>query len=189
MTQKTKRDALIVLGLLGVFVALSPRFMEMLGLGGSGPSVVVPTAVVVTPQPLAQPEPPRVEAPLVRPHYTAEAQAMRDPTVSLLPAEPSAQDATASLSNASQRQTETPRFPALVVHGIVWGTARPQALMNGGLYEVGDVVEGARILAIQRSGVTIEVGGIRTVVRPASASTLAKRVVGEGDRWDSQPRR
>ena len=167
MTTKTKRDALIVVGLLGVLAVLRPHLLPTLGVGGDAPTVV-PSAMVA-PAPAAAPEPqPPVEASPARPSYTAEAQATRDPMVSLLPAEPTTHDARAAGQTPSERKPGRPQLPALSVQGIVWGTARPQALINGGLYEVGDAVEGARILSIERSGVTIiEVGGTRTVLTPA----------------------
>ncbi|MFH1848195.1 MAG: hypothetical protein ABH825_03135 [Candidatus Omnitrophota bacterium] len=41
------------------------------------------------------------------------------------------------------------------VSAIVWGTDRPQTIINGELYEVGDVVKGAKITDIDKAGIHV----------------------------------
>jgi hypothetical protein len=175
--KKTTRELLIVLGLLGVLLTLLlPRLLPP---SGRGPSRQV---VASAPQVVVQPPPPIPT--VVRPSYTAEAAARRDPMVSLLPDQTQASEAVAegrtpparALRAGGSDGAPTPATVggALSVEGMVWGAARTQALINGTLYEVGDVVEGARILSIERAGVTVEVDGIR-------------HVVGQGQRGYPQP--
>ena len=190
MTQKTKREAFIVVVLLGLLIGLMRHAVAPAVRGGQ-PSVAAPAApdALATSQPISPPEP-RVETPRERPDYTAEAQARRDPMVSLLPSDAASHDATTTVQIPfGEQKPGAPQLPTLLVHGIVWGTARPQALINGGLYEIGDTVEGARIVSIERRGVTVEAGGTRAVLTLAPGPALAKRVVGQGDAWYSESQR
>ena len=51
--------------------------------------------------------------------------------------------------------------PKIVVTGVVWGGNFPQALMNGGVYKVGDTVKGtnAVVSSIDRNKVSVEYRG------------------------------
>ncbi|MBI5149676.1 MAG: hypothetical protein HZA28_02755 [Candidatus Omnitrophica bacterium] len=55
-----------------------------------------------------------------------------------------------------------PQMPALNIGGIVWNTQHPQAIVNGQIVGVGDLVAGVRIVDIQKTGVTVSAGD-RTV--------------------------
>lgn len=57
------------------------------------------------------------------------------------------------------RPVEEPVKPPLVLQGILWGTARPQAIINRKIVSVGDTMEGAKILAVSKEGVTISFEG------------------------------
>jgi hypothetical protein len=46
-------------------------------------------------------------------------------------------------------------LPELKVQGLIWGGNIPQAIINGNVVAVGDVVNEARIEAIDRSGITV----------------------------------
>ncbi len=54
----------------------------------------------------------------------------------------------------------------LQLQGIFWGVAKPQAIINRKACSVGDVVDGVKILAISRDGVTVSVDGKELLVRP-----------------------
>ena len=100
--------------------------------------------------------------------YTYTASKLRDPLVSLLPAEQVPQ-----LSAAQQPSVATaapPQAPTVTVHGMIWGGLRPQALIDGQLYKIGDVVQGARIVSITQEGVTVAIRKATFLLRPAPAS-------------------
>jgi len=60
------------------------------------------------------------------------------------------QDAGAVVSGAQKKP-----LPALTVQGVVWGGIFPQAIINNKVVKVGDIIEGVRILAIDKEGITI----------------------------------
>lgn len=57
------------------------------------------------------------------------------------------------------REEEPVKPPPLVLQGVLWGTARPQAIINRKIVSVGDTLEGAKILAVSKEGVTISFEG------------------------------
>jgi hypothetical protein len=101
-------------------------------------------------QQLASVNAPAVAAPASAPAYTAFDR--RDPFKSYLP-KPAAPD---SQPGAAAVKAPPPPPPQLRVEGLLWGDSQPKAIINGKLYQVDDRVQGVRILAISRAGVTIE---------------------------------
>ncbi|MBI5415742.1 MAG: hypothetical protein HZA29_02900 [Candidatus Omnitrophica bacterium] len=57
-----------------------------------------------------------------------------------------------------QRQVVEPPMPALNIGGVVWNTRRPQAIVNGRIVGLGDVVAGVKIVDIQKTGITVSAG-------------------------------
>ncbi len=55
------------------------------------------------------------------------------------------------------KQKITP--PSLTIRGIVWGTQRPQAIVNGEVVSVGDTILGATVTAIDKTGIQIDYKG------------------------------
>ncbi len=49
--------------------------------------------------------------------------------------------------------------PNLKLQGILWGTARPQAIINRKIVSVGDAIENAEILSVSREGVVVSFNG------------------------------
>ncbi|MBI4323619.1 MAG: hypothetical protein HY596_05030 [Candidatus Omnitrophica bacterium] len=94
--------------------------------------------------------------------YTASD--FRDPLVSLLPKPEAASPAAGGA--AQTRPAETPVAPAVSVEGMFWGGPRPQVLIDGQLYDIGDTVGGSRIAAITREGVTVVKQGETFVLQP-----------------------
>jgi len=47
----------------------------------------------------------------------------------------------------------------LEVQGIIWGGRFPQAIVNDRVLTVGDTIEGAKILSIDKNGITLSSGG------------------------------
>ena len=47
-------------------------------------------------------------------------------------------------------------LPSINIQGVLWGSANPQVIIDGKVYEIGDSIGGGRILSIERDGVTVE---------------------------------
>ena len=47
-------------------------------------------------------------------------------------------------------------LPTFTIQGMVWGGVKPQALINEGLCEKGDIIKGAEIADITKEGVTFK---------------------------------
>jgi len=58
------------------------------------------------------------------------------------------------------------RPPSLRVDGIIWGSARPQAIIDGKVYDIGDVVKDAEIIGINREGITLFYKDRKFILRP-----------------------
>lgn len=101
-----------------------------------------------------------------RPPIEYTAGDFRDPLVSLLPA-PTVESSAAD-GAAQAPPSETPVAPAVSVAGVFWGGPRPQVLIDGRLYNIGDTVGGSRIVAITREGVTVVNQSATFVLRPPS---------------------
>ena len=52
-----------------------------------------------------------------------------------------------------------PDFAKLKVQGIIWGGRFPQAIINNKVLSVGDSIEGAEILSIDKKGITLSSAG------------------------------
>ena len=103
--------------------------------------------------------------------YTAGS--LRNPMVSLLP-KPVEEPAPAETASANAPAETLRRPPTVQVQGIIWGSSRPQALIDGSLYEVGDTVAGAKIVSIDRAGVTVGIGRTTFTLKPtADMNTMA----------------
>lgn len=50
---------------------------------------------------------------------------------------------------------ETVKLPPFVINGLVWGTAVPQAIINGKVLKIGDTIEEVRIVTIDKTGVGV----------------------------------
>ncbi len=99
--------------------------------------------------------------------YTADA--LRNPMVSLLPKPVEGPGAVPADTVGSSPMDTVRQAPAVIVQGIIWGSNRPQALIDGVLYEVGDTIQNAQIVSIDRSGVTVNVHGATFALTPLIA--------------------
>ena len=183
--QKAKFEQRVVLLLLVVFVAALFHTLKRLGiLGGKRAPGSPPGALATTVQQMEQHEHAIEQleqgAAPTTPAVEYAAEEVRDPLVSLLlkpaPATPAPTTAAAA---ASKGAAAAPKPPDVAIQGIIVGE-RPQAIIDRTLYSVGDTVQGlARIVAIDRSGVTMEVQGVRFLLSPAGTATLASQAGGE----------
>lgn len=63
--------------------------------------------------------------------------------------------------------TETPQIvqqpvitlPTLTITGLIWNSDRPQAIVNGQVVTIGDVIDGAKITKIDKNGIETAFGG------------------------------
>lgn len=46
-------------------------------------------------------------------------------------------------------------LPSLEIGGLVWNTDHPQAIVNGKIVSIGDIISETRIIDIQKSGITV----------------------------------
>jgi len=58
------------------------------------------------------------------------------------------------------------KLPTLKVEGMAWETKRPQAIIDGEVYDKGDTVKEAEILDISKDGVTLLYKNRKFIVRP-----------------------
>lgn len=110
--------------------------------------------------------------------YTAET--LRDPMMSLLPAPAGTTLAESQAAAGGTQPSPTEAVAPLLVQGLVWGGGRPQALIGGRLYEVGEFIGGAKILAITRDGVTVSHGGIQRLWEPVKPLQVSASPALEG---------
>lgn len=66
----------------------------------------------------------------------------------------------------------------LVIQGIVWGVAQPQAIINNKVVKIGDtIIEGASITKIDKEGIVILVGNQEySLPSPANLNTNLKNI-------------
>ncbi len=57
-------------------------------------------------------------------------------------------------------------LPTFVIQGMVWGGVKPQALINEGLCEKGDIIKGAEITDINKEGVTFIYKNKKFIIQP-----------------------
>ena len=52
------------------------------------------------------------------------------------------------------------------VNGVVWNTTRPQAIINNQVVNIGDIVNGAKIVSIQKTGIDFAMNQKIYTIRP-----------------------
>jgi hypothetical protein len=82
---------------------------------------------------------------IVRPKVEYKAADLNDPF------RPQADEVTGNPAEA----TVTVKLPDLKIQGLVWGAEHSQAIVNGKVFKIGDTVENARIIDINRDGIDI----------------------------------
>jgi predicted HAD superfamily phosphohydrolase len=66
--------------------------------------------------------------------------------------------------------------PALSIQGLVWGGVLPEAIINNKIVKVGDTIENARIIDINKEGVTIFFNGQQYTLPSPASSTPTKKI-------------
>jgi hypothetical protein len=60
---------------------------------------------------------------------------------------------------------ETGPLPGFKIEGYVWGSSIPQAIIEGTVYSEGDMVKGAKIVKIDKTGITLLYNGNKYIVK------------------------
>jgi hypothetical protein len=66
----------------------------------------------------------------------------------------------------------------LTVQGIIWGAKIPQAIINNKVLTIGDLIEGAQILSIEKKGITLSFNGeIFDLAAPGQVPVIKKEEI------------
>lgn len=104
---------------------------------------------------------------IVRPNVEYKAQGLRNPFEQpVLVSESDNVD--------SSFKPEIAKLPQLTVQGIIWGGNLPQAIINNKVVKIGDVLEGAEVVEIEKEGVTVLFAGVDHKLTTQSFGSLEK---------------
>jgi hypothetical protein len=90
--------------------------------------------------------------------------AQQPPTITRPAVQYQAADSRDPFQSPFQKKVETAgaaegaSLPSLTVQGLIWGGNFPQAIINNKVVKVGDVIEDAQVINIDKNGVTIMFG-------------------------------
>ena len=104
---------------------------------------------------------------IVRPVVEYNSGKLRDPfKTCLIKEEP---------KKVPEKETDLPKpvldLNILKVQGIIWGVKNPQAIINDKVLTIGDLIEGAEILSIEKKGITLNFKGtILDLAAPGQSS-------------------
>lgn len=56
--------------------------------------------------------------------------------------------------------------PNFTITGIIWNTDRPQAIINGQVVDIGDVIQDFKIESISPTAIEVSIKGVRMTVKP-----------------------
>lgn len=65
--------------------------------------------------------------------------------------------------------------PSLAIQGLIWNTDRPQAIVNESVVGIGDMLEGAKIVGIQKTGISIVYEGKPFWIKKDATSSKSGR--------------
>lgn len=91
---------------------------------------------------------------IVRPNVVYRAQGLRNPF------EQTVLESESTSAVDSGIKPEVVSLPQLTVQGIIWGGRLPQAIINNKVVKVGDLLEGAEIVEINKEGATVLFAGV-----------------------------
>lgn len=112
---------------------------------------------------------PEADEAIERPKVEYKAGSLRDPFQKDIPQERSVKQ------EAQPSETKQSQPPALTVQGLIWGGNFPQAIINNKVVKTGDSIEGARILSIDKEGITVFYDGNEYNLSPPAAVTGASK--------------
>ena len=97
---------------------------------------------------------------LLRPKVDYSAQELRDPFMG--------KDGQSGIDEEGKPVEKKP-LPALTVQGVIWGGNFPQAIINNKVLKVGDTIEGVKIKAIAKEGITVLFEGSESAISSPAA--------------------
>ena len=100
----------------------------------------------------------------------------RDPFAPMFPAKEAKEG---SLTQGPFLKEEVIQPPTLIVQGLVWGTNLPQAIVENKVVRIGDHINEAEVVRIDKEGIMISYKGKTFTIRPESP-VLKKKQSGEG---------
>ena len=56
--------------------------------------------------------------------------------------------------------------PSLTIQGLIWNTDMPQAIVNGKIVKIGDIIDGAEVINISKEGITIRHNDKELLIKP-----------------------
>lgn len=90
---------------------------------------------------------------IVRPVVEYKSEQLRDPFKAYVETEGRA----SFQSGAAAKQPEL-NLSKFIVQGIIWGGKMPQAIINNKVFNIGDSIEGAVIMSIDKTGISLSYG-------------------------------
>ncbi|MDP3142494.1 MAG: hypothetical protein Q8N14_00895 [Candidatus Omnitrophota bacterium] len=97
---------------------------------------------------------------------------MKDPFLPLFPKKETEPKKVTEV--ASQRKEEV-RPPELIIQGLVWGKIMPQAIVNNKVVTIGDIINEAKIVDINKNGVSILFKDKIFFVKPLTVEEAQKK--------------
>ncbi|MDD5255039.1 MAG: hypothetical protein PHR11_03185 [Candidatus Omnitrophica bacterium] len=70
-----------------------------------------------------------------------------------------------------EEKVEVKQLPPMVIQGLIWGGALPQAIVNEKVVKVGDIIEEARVVDIRKDGLIVSFQGEEHTI-PSPAQTF-----------------
>jgi hypothetical protein len=64
-----------------------------------------------------------------------------------------------------------------IVQGIIWGGRVPQAIINDKVVTIGDLIDGAEILSIEKAGITLSFNGAIFDLAAPGKNSVRKEVI------------
>lgn len=85
-------------------------------------------------------------------------------------------------SGEEQALEVTPQIlPSLDVQGVIWGGRFPQAIINNKVVKIGDTIEGAVVISIDKDGITVLFAGRQYNLGPPTGGTAPNKNPGGED--------
>jgi hypothetical protein len=72
----------------------------------------------------------------------------------------------------AQTGTAALPLPSMNIQGLIWGGKFPQAIINGKVVKIGEVIEGAQIIEINKEGVVLSYDNRNYTLRSPAISKL-----------------
>lgn len=98
-------------------------------------------------------------------------EVMRDPFIPQLPRKEKVVTTTPE-AGKSAPQVTAPKF---TVQGMVWDSDKPQAIIDNKIYNLGDEINGAKIIEINKEGVKVIYQSNIFVITPETISPASKK--------------